>query len=96
MDKLKNLDAVFKSQIMGQDEVVDIVLKVLKRNKLSVIQRNKPLASFMFLGPTGVGKTYLAKLLSQKFFDDEKSLIRVDMSEYMEKYSISKLIGSAP
>ncbi len=68
----------------------------MQRNRLSVVERNKPISSFLFVWPSWVGKTYLAKLVAQDYFGDEKSLIRVDMSEYMEKYSVSKLIGSAP
>jgi ATP-dependent Clp protease ATP-binding subunit ClpC len=68
----------------------------MQRNRLTVVQRNKPIASFLFLGPSGVGKTYSAKLLAKHYFGDEKALIRVDMSEFMEKYSVSKLLGSAP
>ena len=85
-----------KTKILGQDEAVDAVVRALRRNRLSVVKRDKPIASFLFLGPSGVGKTYLAKLLAQEFFGDERALIRVDMSEFMEKYSASKLIGSAP
>jgi ATP-dependent Clp protease ATP-binding subunit ClpC len=66
----------------------------MKRSRLSVIQKNRPIASFIFMGPSGVGKTYLAKLLAKEYFGDEKALIRVDMSEYMEKHNVSKLVGS--
>jgi ATP-dependent Clp protease ATP-binding subunit ClpA len=79
-------------KIIGQDEAVQAVVKSLTRNRLSVIEKNKPIGSFLFLGPTGVGKTHLAKLVAKDYFGDEKALIRVDMSEFMEKYSISKLI----
>lgn len=79
---------------MGQSEAIEAVVHAMKRNRLSVIQKNKPIASFLFLGPSGVGKTYLAKLLAKEYFGDEKALIRVDMSEFMEKHSVSKLVGS--
>jgi len=68
----------------------------ITRNRLSVIEKNQPIASLLFLGPSGTGKTYLAKIIAKQFFGDENALIRVDMSEFMEKYSVSKLIGSAP
>lgn len=90
------MDAHLKTFIHGQDEAVDAVVKAIRRNRISLVQRNKPIASFLFLGPSGVGKTYLAKLLAKEYFGDEKAMIRVDMSEFMEKYSVSKLIGSAP
>jgi ATP-dependent Clp protease ATP-binding subunit ClpA len=66
----------------------------MRRNRLSVIERNRPIASFLFLGPSGTGKTFLAKLIAKDYFGDEKAMIRLDMSEFMEKYSISKMIGS--
>ena len=96
IQKLRDLDRILKSKIFGQDEAVDAVVRAIRRNRLSVVKRDKPIASFLFLGPSGVGKTYLAKLLAKEFFGDERALIRVDMSEFMEKYSTSKLIGSAP
>ncbi len=94
--KLAAMDVHLKTFIHGQDEAVDAVVKAIRRNRISLVQRNKPIASFLFLGPSGVGKTYLAKLLAKEYFGDEKAMIRVDMSEFMEKYSVSKLIGSAP
>jgi ATP-dependent Clp protease ATP-binding subunit ClpC len=94
--KLAAMDAHLKTFIHGQDEAVDAVVKAIRRNRISLVERNKPIASFLFLGPSGVGKTYLAKLLAKEYFGDEKAMIRVDMSEFMEKYSVSKLIGSAP
>ncbi len=93
-EKLKRLESDLSGSIVGQKEAVDAVVKSIKRNRLSVVQKNKPIASFLFLGPSGVGKTYLAKLLAKQYFGDEKALIRVDMSEFMEKHSASKLIGS--
>ena len=96
IQKLKNLDKTLKDKMLGQDEVIDNVVKSIRRNRLSVVKKTKPIASFLFLWPSGVGKTYLSKLLATEFFGDPKSLIRVDMSEFMEKHSVSKLIGSAP
>lgn len=94
--KLRTLDAILKWQILGQDEAVDAVVASLRRNRLSVIKRAKPIASFLFLGASWVWKTYVAKLLAKHFFGDDKAMIRVDMSEFTEKYSLSKLIWSAP
>ena len=92
--KLRKLSLTLKDKIIGQDEAVDAIVKTLTRSRLSVIQKNKPIWSFLFLGPSGVGKTYLAKLIAKDYFGDEKALIRFDMSEFMEKYSVSKLIWS--
>lgn len=92
--KLKRLDGELKDQIIGQNEAVDNVVKTLIRSRLSVIRKNKPIGSFLFLGPSGVGKTYLAKLIAKTYFGDENAMIRFDMSEFMEKFSVSKLIGS--
>lgn len=94
--KLATLDAHLKTLVLGQDEAVDAVVKSIRRSRLSAFEHKKPIGSFLFLGASWVGKTYIAKLLAKEYFGDEKSLIRVDMSEYMEKYSVSKLIGSAP
>lgn len=94
--KLAELDVHMKKFVLGQDEAVDAVVKAIRRNRLSAISKNKPIGSFLFLGPSGVGKTYIAKMLAKEYFADEKALIRVDMSEFMEKYSVSKLLGSAP
>lgn len=96
IEKLRNIDWTLKKKIMWQDESVDAIVKAIRRNKLSVVQRKKPIASFLFLGPSWVWKTFLAKLVANEYFGDEKALIRVDMSEFMEKYSVSKLIWSAP
>ncbi len=96
IEQLWQLDVHLKSLILAQDEAVDAVVNAIKRNRLSPIQSKKPIASFMFLWPSGVGKTYLAKLLAKEYFGDEKALIRVDMSEFMERHSSSKLIGAAP
>jgi ATP-dependent Clp protease ATP-binding subunit ClpC len=94
ISKLRRLGEDLKVNIVGQDEAVDAVVKTLTRSRLSVIPKNKPIGSFLFLGPSGVGKTYLAKLIARDYFGDENAMIRIDMSEFMEKYSVSKLIGS--
>lgn len=94
VSKLKRLDTELKEQIIGQDDAVNAIVKTLIRSRLSVIRKNKPIGSFLFLGPSGVGKTYLAKLIAKHYFGDETALIRFDMSEFMEKFSVSKLIGS--
>lgn len=96
IDKLQRLQEHLSTKILGQEEAVHSVVKTLQRSRLSVVERNKPIASFLLLGPSGVGKTFLAKLIAQDYFGDEKAMIRVDMSEFMETYTVSKLIGSAP
>jgi len=96
IEKLKRIEEDLNKKIIWQKEVVKSVVQSLQRNRLSIISRSKPIASFLFMWPSGTWKTYLAKLIAQDYFGDEKSLIRVDMSEYMEKYSSSKLIWSAP
>jgi len=92
--KLKLLDKELKWHVFGQDNAVQAVVKTLTRNRLSVIEKNKPIWSFLFLGPSGVGKTYLAKMIAKNYFGDESAVVRLDMSEFMEKFSVSKLIGS--
>jgi ATP-dependent Clp protease ATP-binding subunit ClpA len=92
IDKIARLENDLKKSIIGQEEAINAIVKAIKRNRLSVVQTNKPIASFLFLGPSGVGKTHLAKTLAQEFFADPKALIRIDMSEFMEKYSVSKLL----
>lgn len=92
IEKISRLRESLEAHIVGQDEAVEAIVKSLARSRLSVVEKHKPIGSFLFLGPTGVGKTYLAKLIAQEFFGDEKALIRIDMSEFMEKYSVSKLI----
>lgn len=94
IEKLKRLKENLTTKIHGQDEAVENIVKSLTRNRLSVVERDKPIGSFLFLGPTGVGKTYLAKLIAKDYFGSEKAMIRIDMSEFMEKFSVSKLIGS--
>ncbi len=94
ISKLKRLDTELKEHIIGQNDAVETIVKTLIRSRLSVIRKNKPIGSFLFLGPSWVGKTYLAKLIAKHYFGDETAMIRFDMSEYMEKFSVSKLIGS--
>ena len=95
-EKLRKLDKIIKEQVIGQDEAVEKVVKAIQRNRLGLKDPNKPIGSFIFLGQTGVGKTQLAKVLAKELFDSEDALIRIDMSEYMEKFSISRLIGAPP
>ena len=95
-EKLLHLDEVLHQRVIGQDEAVRKVADAILRSRAGIQDPNRPLGSFLFLGPTGVGKTELAKALAQALFDDEKNLIRIDMSEYMEKFSVSRLIGAPP
>jgi ATP-dependent Clp protease ATP-binding subunit ClpC len=94
--KLANLGDTIKGKVIGQDQAVAKVVKAIQRNRAGLKDPNKPIGSFFFLGPTGVGKTQLAKVLAKNLFDSEDSLIRIDMSEYMEKFSISRLVGAPP
>jgi ATP-dependent Clp protease ATP-binding subunit ClpC len=94
--KLINMDEELKGSVIGQDEAVAKVVKAIRRNRAGLKDPNKPIGSFFFLGPTGVGKTQLAKVLAKYLFDSPDSLIRIDMSEYMEKFSISRLVGAPP
>ena len=96
MDKLKNLEEQLHLRVIGQDDAVSAVAAAVRRSRAGLADPNKPLGSFFFLGPTGVGKTELAKALAELLFDDERSLIRIDMSEYMEKFSVQRLIGAPP
>jgi len=95
-DKILNLGTLLHKKIIGQDDAVTRVTNAIIRSRAGIQDPNRPIGSFMFLGPTGVGKTGLAKALAEALFDDEHNMIRIDMSEYMEKYSVSKLIGAAP
>lgn len=95
-DRLINLEKVLHKRVIGQDEAVDAVAKAIRRARSGLKNPNRPIGSFMFLGPTGVGKTELAKALAEAMFGSEDNMIRIDMSEYMEKYSTSRLIGAAP
>jgi len=93
---LANMVEDLTGTVIGQDEAVEKVAKAVKRSRLGIRKGGKPIGSFIFLGPTGVGKTYLAKLLSEYVFGDKESMVRIDMSEYMEKFSVSRLIGAPP
>ena len=94
--KVLKVEEVLKQDVIGQDEAIKAISRAIKRNKAGLSETNRPIGSFLFLGPTGVGKTESAKTLAKFLFDDEKSLIRFDMSEYMEKHSVSRLVGAAP
>ena len=94
--KLLHLDEQLHRRVIGQDEAVQKVSEAILRNRAGIGEEGRPIGSFLFLGPTGVGKTELAKALAEALFDDEKNLIRIDMSEYMEKFSVSRLIGAPP
>src|SRR5690554_1792646 len=94
--KLANLSELIKGKVIGQDEAVSKVVKAIQRNRAGLKDPNKPIGSFIFLGQTGVGKTQLAKVLARELFDSENALIRIDMSEYMEKFAISRLVGAPP
>jgi ATP-dependent Clp protease ATP-binding subunit ClpB len=95
-EKLLHLEDVLHRRVIGQDEAVRKVSEAILRSRAGIQDPNRPLGSFLFLGPTGVGKTELAKALAQALFDDEKNMVRIDMSEYMEKFSVSRLIGAPP
>lgn len=95
-DKLLNLNTAMKTQVIGQDKAVDVVTDAILRARAGIQDPNRPLGSFLFLGPTGVGKTELARTLAMNLFDSKDQMIRLDMSEYMEKHSVSRLIGSPP
>ena len=95
-DRLKNLEKNLKKRVVGQEEAILAVAKAIKRGRVGLKDPNRPIGSFLFLGPTGVGKTELSKTIAENLFGDEKSIIRVDMSEYMESHTISKIIGSPP
>jgi ATP-dependent Clp protease ATP-binding subunit ClpB len=96
LEKILHIEDELKKWVVGQDEALKAVARAIKRNKAGLGDPNRPIGSFMFLGPTGVGKTETAKTLARFLFDDEKAMIRFDMSEYMDKISVSKLIGAAP
>lgn len=96
MTKLSDLEDILKERVIGQDDAVSALAKAIKRNRVGLGEPDRPIGTFLFLGPTGVGKTELSKALAEALFDDEKKMIRVDMSEYMEPHSVSKFIGSPP
>ena len=95
-EKILAIESILKEEVVGQSEALKAVARAIKRNKAGLSDVNRPIGSFMFLGPTGVGKTQVAKTLAKFLFDSEKSLIRIDMSEYMEKHSASRLVGAPP
>ena len=95
-EKLLNLESILHKRVVGQDEAVKAVTEAIQRSRAGIQDPNRPIGSFLFLGPTGVGKTELAKTLAEALFDDENNLVRIDMSEYMEKFSVSRLIGAPP
>ncbi|MBQ8882309.1 MAG: AAA family ATPase, partial [Clostridia bacterium] len=95
-EKILSLPSLLHRRVVGQDEAVEKVSDAIMRSRVGLNDPNRPIGSFMFLGPTGVGKTELAKALTEQLFDDEHNLIRIDMSEYMEKFSVSRLIGAPP
>lgn len=94
--RLLEMADILKSKVVGQDEAVQKIVKAIQRNRVGLKDPNKPIGTFMFLGPTGVGKTYLAKKLAEYLFDSSDALIRIDMSEYMEKFAVSRLVGAPP
>ena len=96
IEKLQNLEAELHKRVVGQDAAVNAVAAAVRRSRAGLADPNRPLGSFFFLGPTGVGKTELAKALADYLFDDERALVRIDMSEYMEKFSVQRLIGAPP
>jgi ATP-dependent Clp protease ATP-binding subunit ClpB len=96
MQKLVHLEALLHKRVIGQDAAVIAVANAIRRSRAGLSDPNRPIGSFMFLGPTGVGKTELARALAEYLFDDEKAMVRIDMAEYMEKYSVSRLIGAPP
>jgi ATP-dependent Clp protease ATP-binding subunit ClpB len=96
MQKLVHLEALLHRRVVGQDAAVSAVANAIRRSRAGLSDPHRPIGSFMFLGPTGVGKTELARALAEYLFDDEKAMVRIDMAEYMEKYSVSRLIGAPP
>ena len=95
-DKLLHLDDILRQRVMGQDEAIEKVCDAILRSRAGINDENRPIGSFLFLGPTGVGKTEVAKSLAEQLFDSEKNIVRIDMSEYMEKFSVSRLLGAPP
>ena len=95
-EKILNMEGILKEEVVNQDDAIKAIARAIKRNKAGLSDISKPIGSFMFLGPTGVGKTQIAKMLAKFLFDSEKALIRIDMSEYMEKHAASRLVGAPP
>ena len=94
--KLLEMAENLKKKVVGQDDAVQKIVKAIQRNRVGLKDPNKPIGTFMFLGPTGVGKTHLAKKLAEYLFDSADALVRIDMSEYLEKFAVSRLIGAPP
>ena len=94
--KLQNLEDILKRRVIGQEAAITAISNAIRRARAGISEENRPLGSFMFLGPTGVGKTETAKALAEFLFNDENALVRLDMSEYMEKHTVSRIIGSPP
>src|SRR5690606_2867626 len=94
--RLVKMNDELRHRVIGQEDAVGKVVKAIQRNRAGLKDPNKPIGSFIFLGPTGVGKTQLAKELAKALFDNEDALIRIDMSEYMEKFAVSRLVGAPP
>ena len=95
-EKLLNMESVLGERVVGQSDAVEAVSDAVRRSRAGVADPNRPIGSFLFLGPTGVGKTELAKSLAEFLFDDETAMVRIDMSEYGEKHSVSRLVGAPP
>ena len=95
-ERLMKLEETLHERVVGQDEAVTSIARAIRRGRVGLKDPKRPIGSFLFLGPTGVGKTELAKTLAATLFDDEQNMVRIDMSEYMEKYSVSRLIGAPP
>ena len=95
-EKLLEMESMLHKRVIGQDEAVSLVSDAIRRSRSGLSDPNKPYGSFLFLGPTGVGKTELCKTLAQFLFDSEEHLVRLDMSEFMEKHSVSRLVGAPP
>jgi ATP-dependent Clp protease ATP-binding subunit ClpB len=96
MEKLKTAEEELGKRVIGQEEAIEVIANALRRSRVGIADENRPIGSFMFVGPTGVGKTELARALAEFMFNDEKALLRIDMSEYMERHAVSRLIGSPP
>ena len=94
--ELLNLESNLRKRVIGQEKAVSAIAKAIRRSRTGLKEPNKPIGSFIFMGPTGVGKTELSKAAAEFIFDSERNLIKIDMSEYMEKHSVSKLIGAPP
>ena len=95
-EKLLKMDELLHERVVGQDEAINVITRAIRRSRAGLKNPSRPIGSFIFLGPTGVGKTEVARSVAEFLFDDEESMIRIDMSEYMEKYSVSRLVGAPP